>query len=215
MASPPEININNLSGKYVMDKKLSDDPDALLALQGISWFTRKTISLATVVLTIKEYTDKDGVTHIDIASNASNISTSYENRTLDFESRPFKDKIFGNVEGRSRLIDLSQGFEPVGTYSEDELQFLQAKVLKDGKTPSSFEGNEVCHSYVKNTDRGYQWTAEQIWGFEIIDGQRYYTRRAMVKNASGNKTERVRLVYAYQGKLDKEDLADGLAYGDE
>ena len=32
------------------NKSLSDDIDALLALQGLSWFTRKAIGFATVVV---------------------------------------------------------------------------------------------------------------------------------------------------------------------
>ena len=52
MASPSEVTITNLSGKFVMNKELSNNIDALLALQGIGWLTRKAIQLATVYLTI-------------------------------------------------------------------------------------------------------------------------------------------------------------------
>ena len=31
MATPPSTTLQNLSGTYLMNKKLSDDPDALLA----------------------------------------------------------------------------------------------------------------------------------------------------------------------------------------
>ena len=68
MASPPEVNSRNLSGKFIMvcynlliytnpplkqynqNKSISDDLDAVLALQGIGWLTRKAIGLATVVV---------------------------------------------------------------------------------------------------------------------------------------------------------------------
>jgi len=116
------------------------------------------------------------------------------------------------------MIDLSTGtFEPCVSYSEAELQFLQAKYLKDGKTPSKFEDNkELVQSYVKNQDSGYGWTAEQLWGFEVVNGKRYYTRRVVVKNAKGDKSERVRLVYDYQGPAGKaSNDDDGLAYGEE
>ncbi|KAK5102234.1 hypothetical protein LTR70_004537 [Exophiala xenobiotica] len=215
MAAPREVTIKKLSGKFVMNKSLSDDTNNLLALQGISWLTRKAIALATVVLTIKEYTDDKGAVHIDITSNASGLSSTQEDRILDWADRPHKDKIFGNVAGRTRMIDLSTGtFEPCVSYSEAELQFLQAKYLKDGKTPSKFEDNkELVQSYVKNQDSGYGWTAEQLWGFEVVNGKRYYTRRVVVKNAKGDKSERVRLVYDYQGPAGKaSNDDDGLAY---
>lgn len=97
------------------------------------------------------------------------------------------------------------------------MQFLQAKYLKDGKTTSEFDENTaLLQSYVKNQDPGYGWTAEQVWGFEEVDGKRYYTRRVVVKNAKGDKSERVRLVYDYQGAVGKEATEDdGLAYGEE
>jgi hypothetical protein len=68
MAAPPKVTIKNLSGKFVLvyetalcafysaelkslqNKTLSDDIDALLTLQGLSWLTRLAISLATVVV---------------------------------------------------------------------------------------------------------------------------------------------------------------------
>jgi len=169
-----------------------------------------------VVLTIKEYTDNQGAVHIDVTSNASGLSSTQEDRTLDWQDRPHKDKIFGNVAGRSRMIDLSTGtFEPCVSYSEAESQFLQAKYLKDGKTSSKFEDNSaLVQSYVKNQDSGSGWTAEQLWGFEMVNGKRYYTRRVVVKNAKGDKSERVRLVYDYQGSASNNE-DDGLAYGEE
>lgn len=49
------------------------------------------------------------------------------------------------------------------------------------------------HSWVVNLDSG--WTAEQIWGFEIVNGERRYARRvAVVKDG---KYELARLVYSY------------------
>ena len=89
-------------------------------------------------------------------------------------------------------------------------------MLKDGKTPTKFLDQDVAHSYVVNQDKGYGWTAEQLWGFEEIDGKRYYTRRVVVRDAKGSKTERVRLVYDYKGVVEKgEDGDDALAYGED
>lgn len=132
--------------------------------------------------------------------------------------RPHKDKIFGNVVGRSRLITLSASpFEPCEKYSDADLAFLQGKTLKDGKTESRFLDEESVHSYVKNQDSGYGWTAEQVWNFEEIDGKRYYTRRVVVKKADGSKSEKARLVYDYLGSIAEAESADddGLAYGDD
>ncbi|KAK5070944.1 hypothetical protein LTS08_000595 [Lithohypha guttulata] len=214
MACPKETNNRALNGKFVMNKSLSDNLDSMLALQGLSWFTRKAISFATVTLTIKEYQDDKSLYHIDISSNASGLSTTQENRTMDWEDRPHKDKIFGNVKGRSRLVKLSTtAFEPCEPYNESDTQFLQGKILKDGTTASKFLEDEVVQSYVKNQDAGHGWSAEQVWNFEEVQGKRYYTRRIVSRSSDGTKSERVRLVYDYLGVTKEED--DGLAYGEE
>ena len=120
--------------------------------------------------------------------------------------------------GRSRLITLNSApFEPCEKYSESELAFLQGKFLRDGKTATKFSDDESVQSYVKNQDSGYGWTAEQIWNFEEIEGKRYHTRRVVVHDAKGSKSEVVRLVYDYLGPIAGAVQADddGLAYGDE
>ena len=51
-------------------------------------------------------------------------------------------------------------------------------------------------SYVDNEEKG--WSGQQIWGFAIIEGKRYYTRRVVIKK--GSEVMKVRLVYSWQGK---------------
>lgn len=100
-------------------------------------------------------------------------------------------------------------------YQSSNLEFLQGKHLKDGTTNSNFLEAESLQSYVKSLDEGYEWSAEQVWNFEMIDGKRYYTRRVVVRDSKGEKTERARLVYDYQGEVEKEGADDDpLAYGE-
>jgi hypothetical protein len=211
MAAPPEVDCKHLTGKFVMNKTLSDDVDALLTLQGIGWWTRKAIGLATVVLTIKEYT-KDHFIHIDIVQVASGLSTSNEDRVLNWTDVEHPDKIFGTVIGRSRMFK-AEDFSMVGPGGPDDATFLQGKKLKDMKTDTSFLDHEHVQSFVTSVKGG--WTAEQIWGFETIDGKKYYTRR--VVGRKGDKVERVRLVYDYKGQVATamNDDDDGLAYGED
>jgi len=194
-----------------MNKSLSDDFDPVLALQGLSWFTRKAISLATIVLTIKEYTESS-IYHIDITSVASGLSTTQENRTLDWAERDHADRIFGKVQGRSRLFKTGE-YQMEGPGSPEDAAFLRAEKLKDGQTDSRFLDNEHVQSWVKNVDGG-DWIAEQVWGFEEVNGERRYTRRVIVwKNG---QEQRARLVYDYKGQGEnKADDDEDLAYGDE
>lgn len=45
-------------------------------------------------------------------------------------------------------------------------------------------------------------TFPQIWGFEIVDGQRRHTRRVAV--TKGTKVEMARLVYTFEARQAKE-----------
>lgn len=113
-----------------------------------------------------------------------------------------------------------QAFEPVEVYSPGDVEFLRGQHLKNGTTESKFVDELFVHSFVKNQDSGYGWTAEQVWSFEEIQGKRYHTRRVVVRNAKGDKLEKVRLVYDYTGPVEdskavENEEDDGLAYGDD
>jgi hypothetical protein len=181
MAAPPEITTKNLTGKFYMNKTLSDDTDEVLTLQGVSWFTRKTISVASILLDIKQYRDDDGVEHIDIVQTLTGgIQGTTELRTLDWVEREHKDYLFGTLTGQSRRI------KP----SEVEDEYLRCGFL------SEVEDDGAIESYVIN--EANKWTARQIWGFEEIDGKRYYARHLkFIKLEDPEKTINRRLVYDY------------------
>jgi hypothetical protein len=169
------------------NKTLSDDTDALLALQGIGWLTRKAIGFATVTLHVKQYNDDNAVTHIDIDQTATGgIKGTSENRTLDWTFREHQDHIFGKLNGKNRWVTLD--------LVDDD--FLTAEWLEGEEEKAGPKGETHVQSFVQNDEKG--WTAEQIWGFATIDGKRYYTRRVTVKK--GSEALKVRLVYDWQGK---------------
>ena len=169
------------------DKTLSDDTDPVLALQGIGWWTRKAISLATVTLHVKQYQDDKSITHIDIDQTATGgIKGTSEYRELDWIARTHTDHVFGTLKGQSRWITLDK--------IDDE--FLKEGWLDGEEENSGPEGERHMESYVDNEEKG--WTGQQIWGFAIIEGKRYYTRRVVIKK--GSEVMKVRLVYSWQGK---------------
>lgn len=105
-------------------------------------------------------------------------------------------------------------FKMEGPGTEEDVAFLKAEKLKDGKTDSKFLDEVHVHSYVKNVDAAGGWIAEQIWGFEDVNGERRYTRRIVVwKNG---EFRRARVVYDYKGQAEKKTTEeDDLAYGEE
>jgi hypothetical protein len=74
--------------------------------------------------------------------------------------------------------------------------FLKEDWLEGEEEKSGPEGEKHVQSFVDNSEKG--WTAEQIWGFAVLDGARYYTRRITVKK--GSEVLKVRLVYDWQKK---------------
>ncbi|KAF7932394.1 hypothetical protein BELL_0687g00070 [Botrytis elliptica] len=191
MAAGPEVSLKDLTGNWVMNKTLSDDTDPVLALQGIGWWTRKAISLATVTLHVKQYIDENQIPHIDIDQTATGgLKGTSEYRVLDWSVRTHEDHLFGKIAAQSRFCTLEQAAE------FDDDAFLRDGWLEGEEENSGPEGQRHVQSYAVNEEKG--WTANQIWGFAIIDGKRYYTRRVVVKK--GNEVLKIRLVYNYQGK---------------
>ena len=148
---------------------------------------------------------------------ASGLTSTQENRTLNWIDARHSDRIFGNVIGKSRLFAL-QNLQMQGSGGQDDVKFLKAEVLRDLESPSSFleEDGGYVQSWAVNQDEGYGWTAEQIWGFEVLEGKRYYTRRVVVRK--GQEVQRVRLVYDYNGSVDAaavdREIDPDMAYGD-
>jgi len=75
---------------------LSDSSDRILELQGVSWFKRKAIELATITLNVNHY--DDGIEHINIDQTLTGgIPGNAEYRTLDWVERRKQDDLFGFI----------------------------------------------------------------------------------------------------------------------
>ncbi|KAJ5125498.1 hypothetical protein N7448_004818 [Penicillium atrosanguineum] len=223
MAAPATTTIKNLTGQWQMDTTLSDPTDSILSLQGMSWFLRKALPYATVTLHVKEYAEEANplVYHIDVDQVITGgINGTQERRQLDWEQRDHTDNIFGTLHGRSRFIRGVKGADgkvrpaveiqtKVGDAAADEKagKFLRGEILADGSASEGYlvedEGDEFgegeglyVQSWVVNEESG--WTAEQIWGFELINGSlRHHSRRVAVTKGNGH-VELARLVYVWQ-----------------
>lgn len=177
MAAPPTITSKNLTGKFFMNKTLSDDLDEVLMEQGIGWVTRKLISVATITLNVKHYTEDD-TEHIDIEQTATGgIQGTTENRILDWKERPHKDYLFGEVAGQSRRV---------------QLEDVQDEFLKKGWLEGEAREDGLVESFVVSVNG---WSVRQIWGFEEFDENRHYSRH--IRFEKGEKTLLKKMVYDY------------------
>ena len=114
--------------------------------------------------------------HID--QSLSGLKGTREERFLDSEKRPHEDYVFGKVVGQSKRLltaaEIGDEWLEAGGWTED--------TVRDG----------WVRSYVESTE--YGWTAEQIWGFQVVEGERRYVRRLKFVTGEGNRLDKV-LVY--------------------
>ncbi|EMD42161.1 hypothetical protein CERSUDRAFT_90765 [Gelatoporia subvermispora B] len=187
MALPREVGLLDVSGKYQLNKGLSDETDEILRLQGLPWIKRKAARVASVYLTVRHFKDANSVEHIETKQTLSGgVGGNTEHRILDWEQREVDDPLFGPLLARSRraqLDDVDKDWLKQGW--TDEVQDL-------GIVLTYVEGNPA--------KGGKKWAMEQTWGFEEIDGERRSTRHLDFLGPAGEKV-RARLVYDYQGPL--------------
>jgi hypothetical protein len=179
MAAPPEKTLEDLSGVWILNKKLSDDIEPTLILQGVGWFLRKAILLATITLTITEYVDDNSITHIDIDQVATGNIRTKELRTLDWVFRDHVDNVFGEVNARSRWVKLDD---------VDDDDFLK----------TGWDDMNGMHVQSWGESKTNGWTTNQVWGFEMLDGKRYHVRH--IATRKGEDWKLARLVYDYRQK---------------
>jgi hypothetical protein len=149
-------------------------------------------------LTIKSYTE-GSTTHIDTTTVVAGLDKTQENRTMDWVDADHMDKIFGKCRQKNRLVGPAD-YKMVGPGTEDDVAFLKAEKLKDGSMDSKREDGQIVQNHVLSVG-GAGWQCEQVWGFEVVGGERRYARRVVVWN--GPKSVRTRIVYDYKGEGQK------------
>jgi len=223
MAAPKDISIENLTGTWMLDKKLSTDSDPLLSLQGINWVVRKAIGMTEVTVKMRQFegpspSTGDTIHQIAISQAANvNLGGTTEHRYLDWQEYPQEDHIFGKTIVQSRFIGstTNQTGRPVPcVQTRTEIndpnieKFLRAEIdeacmpydgflVEKAQATEPLEGGkDGLWMEVVIRSQEPKWIAEQVWGFEIIDGQRRYVRRLVMSDTKGNH-RMGRLVYTF------------------
>ncbi|KAF2754319.1 hypothetical protein EJ05DRAFT_155973 [Pseudovirgaria hyperparasitica] len=208
MAAPPSITMDNLTGTYVMERKVSDAPDAILAFQGMSWLTRQAISWATITLHVRHTKDSaTGADHIDIVQKLTGgFEGTREQRIVDGTVRTHEDHVFGKVHGKStwvaRLADVGSERRDASYLSDEDRAFL---VEGWG---AEMEGSErVFLGYVE-AESG--WVAWSVWGFKEVEiegvSERRWARHHVVVKPATGESKRARMYYDYLGPLEEGEV---------
>lgn len=159
----------NLSGKWKLNKPLSTDVAAILALQGTSYLIRKGINSASVTLTISQ-PQKDEY-KIEQTATAASIPGTTEQYILDGEWRTNHDAFFGEVKGRSQWISVDEA---------------KAKIDDDSWEVDGEDGRLIL---AEGGSTDGKWEAFRIWGFEEIEGERRYVQNVKVWNKDGDEVK--------------------------
>ncbi|KAH8835885.1 hypothetical protein DL96DRAFT_1732991 [Flagelloscypha sp. PMI_526] len=167
MAVPPEFTLLDISGKFIINKSLSDTDkmDQILSLQGVGWLKRKAIGAATVTLNVKHYKNDDGKECIDIDQTLTGgIPGTREERILDNTERAKEDSLFGAVIAKSRRVVIAD--------IEESNAFLA-----DDWVPAAVEQGLIQAIASSDTPKsGTTWRGNQTWGVEEVQGEKRYAR---------------------------------------
>ncbi len=178
---------------YEKNKQLSGDVEAGLVLQGVSWMMRKTIGIATITLDVEQSVQeplppsesKEPATVIIIKQTiAGGIPGTTETRCLDWVYRNHSDRIFGDVKGRSQWI----------AAANIEDASLAKGWIEDEAEAAGPNGETHVYSIAESQAEG-SWVAQQVWGFQTVDGERRYARNVVI--TKGDERVEFRVVYDF------------------
>ncbi|KAF2819713.1 hypothetical protein CC86DRAFT_412642 [Ophiobolus disseminans] len=168
------MEVIDLTGRWSLNRTLSDDPSPALELQNVSWFIRKAISNANVAIEITQTVDPSSGAVSLTSTQATLGRTVADTRILNWDEELVQTHpLFGQTRTRSR--------QAIASYGIDDEYLVEAAT----------EGERVVEALVESVDG--TWKSHQVWRFEIVDGARRQTRRAVVSNHG--QTSHVRMVY--------------------
>lgn len=157
MAAPASYTGYANNGKWVMNQKLSDGSDDILAAQGVGYLKRKAIGMTTVQVT-NVVRVEGGVTVIKSSSSASGIPGAEEEIWLDGKERKNNHSIYGKIKSTATAK------KP----SEIDESYLTSGFLPDSQDP---EGRIVYVHSVSDKEAGnkYDWVGIITSGFMEVD----------------------------------------------
>ncbi|MCJ1352047.1 MAG: hypothetical protein MMC33_002031 [Icmadophila ericetorum] len=189
MTAPPEITMSSLTGKWILSKK-SDDWEPLLGLQGVPWIKRRAANYITLTDHLNQYTDDAGLDHVDVKQTVTGgFKGGVENRTLNWEVFEGPNETFGQVKDQCKWLG---GVEELD--QEHGAEFLKEGWIMD--EGSGEQGKRLLLATMESVKLG--WRSVAVWGFQMIDGERWHVRKVAVKK--GDQVLTGKAVYDWGGK---------------
>jgi len=193
MAAPDDMTMENINGKWLLNKTLSDSIDGTLALQSVPILFRQLSKVA--VLESEITTEPEPISSDDSSDIASSTSSSIrltitstlssvgywafyslralgitpstiESRLLDGQEFEKEDRVVGTVVGRMWLcgIDDELDFAFSDHFEQEDVTFL--KGISGVKAEDKILRMSL---WSKDQESPMAWRAEHLWGFEDVE----------------------------------------------
>ncbi|KAG2154692.1 hypothetical protein DEU56DRAFT_769793 [Suillus clintonianus] len=184
MACPDTVTTKNFSGKFRFNKVLSDNIDETLKLQGVGYIKRTAIANFTLTLEPSQFTDDDGLEHVNVKQTLSGgFKAPSDSLLLNGEESSKNDDLFGHVIAKSVRAKVDD---------------LDIDFLKEGWTDDTVEDGLISGVIKSDTPKsGKDWVIYVVWGFTILDGVRRFARRYKFTSKERSEPIYVKLYYDY------------------
>ncbi|KAL3449568.1 hypothetical protein BJX65DRAFT_272582 [Aspergillus insuetus] len=219
-ASRPSMQDPN--GTWLLEKHLSSNIPLLLKLQKIPFLIRHAITSSPVHLILTQYTKTNAEgqkqTHLDLIQRTAgslSLPVIEDKRVLDWVEREHEDFVFGRVLTRSVFVRgsvsdkgaarpdfdvnvrVKEGQEVIERFLRGEIDVDEGQT--DGFLVEKEEGKGLWVHTLEINEKS-AWTAETVWGFEVVKGERYLTSRVVVVNGKG-KYQLGRMVFKFLSRV--------------
>lgn len=152
---------------------------------------RKAVSWATITGQVTQTKNEDGHTIISIEQTATGgLKGETEKHQVDGTEFAHGSGMFGVQRVRTQWLDLKFPKPAPGVATGEDLD----PYLTDNWLEEEAQGSPG-HLLVRVSSDKSGWTAEQVWGFALIDGERYHVKKFIVRN--GDQRADVRVVYEW------------------
>ncbi len=102
MSVPDTVTTKDMTGKYVINKKLSDSSNSTLKMQNVGFIVRQAAQYSTIIVELKQYTDDKGTMHLKQVQTSLGGITNSEERQINGEWGEADNAIWGKVKGWTR-----------------------------------------------------------------------------------------------------------------
>ncbi|KAK5996285.1 hypothetical protein PT974_03039 [Cladobotryum mycophilum] len=184
MSTPTDMNILDVTGRWHLNRTLSDSLENTFALQGIPWIIRKVINWADLELQYVKLppTEESTATRFSFKQTVRPGGFDTKNEyVVDGEKRTDTVPIFGEITMHCAYVGRKD---------------LKEEELLGREIESVDEDHAAIVEVVNSENMG--WTTTTVWGFETIDGERRLCKYNTT--TKDDQIETARMVHDYIGE---------------